>query len=566
MGKLTKVKGYIQEYGLPYAMKKIYYRFQIKYRLGRKHFPLRLTKAERSEQEAFQPSEDIRVSIVVPLYNTPANFLCQMIQSVMCQTYSGWELCLADASDHGGEEIEAVVKQYQQQAGGRILYKKLSGNEGISENTNAALTMATGDYIGLMDHDDILHPSALYWVVQEIERYRADFIYTDELSFEGKTSRVQSVHLKMDYSMESLLSNNYICHFAVFRKKLLERTGNFQKEMDGAQDYDLFLRLTQEAEKIRHIPRVLYYWRLHQASSASGVSAKPYIVDAGRRAVAAGLRRKGLTAAVAASEDRGLFYRVIYHVPEKSKVCILVPEEEKAALLRRQAAKLPYQVVIRVVSGKEKPDLDESFDAVVLFRSGYAPNEIYMDWLTELLGCLQPPENMAVSPVVAEQDGHIYHAGYCYDEKFPDRIRPLYRNVPEGEPGYMNHLAFRQNVSLLGGAVLAVKPGVFQEYMDRCTKKGDALWQLWGIFSDEAWFTMCFMAQEQHGDCVITPFASFRRLAERTGEKAEEYSGKESWEKENWKAFMEIWEDRLSSPDPHSNPMMRIFGKYYLLW
>lgn len=566
MSKLTKVKEYIQDYGFTYAMKKIYYRYRMKYQLGGRQFPVKLSKAARSEQEAYKPSRWIKVSIVVPLYNTPKEFLRQMLQSVLWQTYSDWELCLVDASDTGQQEIEATVEEYQQQGVGRIQYHRLSENKGIAENTNVALEMATGDYIGLMDHDDILHPSALYWVVREIEKNHGDFIYTDELSFVGKTSRVQSVHLKPDFGLESLLSNNYICHFVVFKKKLLERAGDFQKEMDGAQDYDLFLRLIQEAEKICHVPKVLYYWRIHQRSSASGVDAKPYIVDAGRRAVTAFLRKKKLPTAVASSGERGPFYQVIYHVPEKSKVCILVSDEERAALLRRQAAKLPYQVMIQVVTGHKKPDISQDCDAVILLRSGYAPSEIYMDWLTELLGCLQPSENMVASAVVREQDGHIYHAGYCYDKLFPEQIRPLYRGVPGKEPGYMNHLLFRQNVSLLGGAVLAIKPNIFREFMSSRTGKGKYAWQSWGIFSDEAWFSICFLAKERQGDCVITPYTSFQRLTERGEDAAEEYKDEGSWQEKHWQEFMEKWEHRLSRPDPHSNPGMLVFGKYYFLW
>lgn len=563
---LSKVRQYIREYGFAYAMKKIYYRFLIKYVLGRRRFPLGISKMEREEQERYRPAGGILVSIVVPLYNTPEKFLRQMLESVLRQTYSGWELCLADASDDNPQKIAAIVEEYRQRAEGRIVYRRLPDNRGISENTNAALHMASGEYIGLLDHDDILHPSALYWVVREVERQGADFIYTDELSFLGKTGRVQSVHLKPDFSLESLCSNNYICHFAVFQKGLLEQAGYFRPETDGAQDYDLFLRLVQKAGRICHVPRVLYYWRIHSHSSSLGVGAKPYIVDAGRRAVTSSLRERKLLSAVASLEGRGPFYQVIYHVPERSRVCILVPDEEKASLLRRQAARMPYQVFVRVVSKRKKPKVEDGFDAVVLLRNGFAPNEIYMDWLTELLGCLQPAENMAASPVVLEQDGRIYHAGYCYDRMFPERIRPLYRGVPGKENGYMNHLVFRQDISLLGGAALAVKADLFREFLEGRLGRGKNMWRSWGIFSDAAWFSICLMAKERQGDCVITPYVSFRRLREKEGENAGEYAGKESWKQEEWQEFLERWDHILSQPDACSNPQMRFFGKYYFLW
>ena len=200
--KADKITGYIRDYGISYAAKKVYYRYKVKYKLGRKYCPFEISDAQRKSEQQYKPAQKIKVSIVVPLYNTPENFLKEMLDSVEAQTYTDWELCLADASDEKNGQVKKTVEQYQAKDK-RIKYKKLSKNEGISENTNRALEMAAGDYIGLMDHDDLLHPSVLYNVVKTIEEKKADFIYTDELSFVGTTDRVQSIHFKPDFSWET---------------------------------------------------------------------------------------------------------------------------------------------------------------------------------------------------------------------------------------------------------------------------------------------------------------------------------------------------------------------------
>lgn len=567
MGTIVKIRKYLQDYGVSYTIKKLFYRFWLKYWLGGRLYPVKLSRKERQKQENRKFSQDIRISILVPLYNTPPSYLREMLDSVFAQTYSRWELCLVDAGDAGRSDTEKIVREYQQIPGGeRVKYRRLPENRGISCNTNAALAMATGSYIGLMDHDDILHPSALYWVVQEIEEQRADFVYTDELSFVGKTQRVQSVHLKPDFSPESLRSNNYICHFTVFLRELLAGEDAFRQEMDGAQDYDLFLRLTSRTENIRHIPRVLYYWRIHEASSASGVDAKPYIVEAGKQALANALEREGLAGEVIFNPLQGPFYRIFYQVPDHTRVCVLVPEEEMAEKIRQRTDQVSYSVSVRTASEIHLMEKGE-YDTVVLLRWGYVPSAPMegLSWLTELLGCLQRKETVAVSSLVLEQNDRISHAGYTFDRGFPDRIRPLYRGIPAKDPGYMNHLKYRQNVSLLGGAVLAVTSSLFSSYIEERKKKNG---REIDCFSDLTWFSLCLLGREEGGGCVLTPYALFRKT-EKEGDHSqgdECYQGKISWEKPVWQEFLADWHQNLAGTDPHSNPGMKKLGTYYFLW
>ena len=273
---------------------------------------LKLSPAERDSQKLeSERAEGPVFSIAVPLYNTPESFLRDMIRSVTGQSWQKWELCLADGSDaeHAG------VREICEEAAGqdsRIRYRKMERNGGISENSNAALEMAAGDYIVLLDHDDILIPSALREAARAIRETGADFLYSDEAVFESPNpKKILEIHRKAEFSQEALLRSNYICHLAVFRRELLKKAGGFRKAYDGSQDHDLFLRLTDEAGKVAHIPKVLYFWRSHGGSVAADIGVKDYAVDAGIRSVRDFLReKKGIEAEVVSSEECRTIYEV----------------------------------------------------------------------------------------------------------------------------------------------------------------------------------------------------------------------------------------------------------------
>ncbi|MBP5661384.1 MAG: glycosyltransferase, partial [Lachnospiraceae bacterium] len=221
---------------------------------GTKSFP---DETRRKFEEEYSFDKRPLYSILVPLYNTDKTMLKEMIDSVEWQTYSNWELCLADGSDAAHAYVGEAVAEYNDP---RIKYKKLEKNGGISENTNQCLTLATGDYIGLFDHDDILHPSALFEYTKVINEQDADYIYCDETTFKsGNIDHMLTMHFKPDYAVDNLRANNYICHFSVFKKTLLEGTELFRTRFDGSQDHDMILRLTDKAQKIVHVPRLLYY-------------------------------------------------------------------------------------------------------------------------------------------------------------------------------------------------------------------------------------------------------------------------------------------------------------------
>ncbi len=280
------------------------------------------TKEEKDRQRARVFTKKIKISVLVPLFNTPEPFLRDMIDSVIGQTYADWELCLADASDSSHGNVGAIVKEYAKKDA-RIVYQKLGQNLGIAENTNACIKMASGNYLALFDHDDMLHPSALYECAKAVEERDAEFVYTDEVTFEGGSlEQIVTYHFKPDFSVDNLRGVNYICHLSVFQKDLIEKVGMFRPECDGSQDHDMILRLTDAASVVCHIPKTLYFWRCHAQSTSANLNSKSYAVAAGRRAVSDAEQRRGYPAKVHSAQICKTHYRLEYEIgkPEISVI------------------------------------------------------------------------------------------------------------------------------------------------------------------------------------------------------------------------------------------------------
>lgn len=261
-------------------------------------------------------------SILVPLYRTPEAYLVEMVESVLGQTYPELELILADATED--DSVERMVREcmageqarYGRQ---RIVYKRLARNGGISENSNAALKLVKGDYVGLLDHDDVLTPDALYYMAKKIEEFAMKgseplLLYSDEDKCNQDRSVYFEPHYKTDFNLDLLLSNNYICHFLVMKRELIQGLG-FRKEYDGAQDFDLVLRAASEIlpqeERIVHIPKILYHWRCHTGSTAENPQSKQYAYEAGKRAVQDMADRMGWKAQTVHLKHLG-FYGLVY--------------------------------------------------------------------------------------------------------------------------------------------------------------------------------------------------------------------------------------------------------------
>ncbi len=555
VAKFSKIRGYIKDYGINYAVKKIYYRFEIKYIKGKKYCPFGISEEQRKVEEAYKSTKSIKVSIIVPLYNTPKEYLIQMLESVRAQTYYNWELCMADASENKYGYIEEIIKKYAVKDA-RIKYKHLDKNQGISINSNEAAKMASGEYMVLLDHDDMLHPSALYYVVKAIEKENAEFIYTDELSFDGTPNRVQSINFKPDFSWETFRYNNFICHLAAFKREMFEDVGGFSKECEGAQDYDLFFKLFEKTDKIVHIQKVLYYWRVYQDSSASGIDAKPYIIDAGIKAIEGHLNRKKIEYDDIVPEyGHGPFYRVNYKITDRKRVKIYAQDEAlKESLSEEIVQNERYTIDVDIVKSKNiiaelKKEDELVYDIIILARSGYKmyfnKNGGYNGLVEELIRCLETDENQVVSNTLINEKGRYENAGWSYNIGWKDNVRPICKNVPVNESGYMNRLHFRQTVSLLDGSMLAMKKDIFVKWYEKKGCSGHSF----DIFSCRSWFEICMENEKTGGNSIITPYYP-----------AVENGGTSKNEK---KYPADI---KIDGRDRYINRGMEKFGREYLLW
>ncbi len=288
------------------------------------------------ERETVFP-EMVKISILVPLWNNKREYQIAMLESVMNQTYPNWELCLADGSDEEHSYIGEICREYAARSDGRIVYHHLEKNGGIAGNTNACLELATGDYLGLLDQDDILHPSVLFEYVKAINEQGADYLYCDETTFKGDDiNHMLTMHFKPDYAPDNLRANNYICHFSVFKRTLLDGNELFRPKFDGSQDHDMILRLTDNAQKIVHIPRLMYYWRCHSGSVASGIEAKPYAIEAAKGAVSEHLKKHGFEHfKIESTRAFETIFRIRYQILGTPKISIVIANKDHVEDLRR---------------------------------------------------------------------------------------------------------------------------------------------------------------------------------------------------------------------------------------
>ncbi len=277
----------VKQYGVKGSLDKVMVRSNMKECV----YDTYRTEERLAYERSVKFNHDIKISVVTPLFNTPINFLKELLDSVQAQTYANWELCLVDFSDDSHPEVEQTVKEYAENDS-RIRYQRDPENKGIAENTNICIAMATGEYIGILDHDDVLHPSAFFEVMEQIDQ-GSDFVYTDEAKFSIDIKHLYAPNFKPDFAQDELLAHNYICHLNIFKKSLLDQVGGYRPEFDGSQDHDIVLRLTEAAKKITHIPHILYYWRVHEASVASNINAKPYATISGIKAVDEAYSRRG---------------------------------------------------------------------------------------------------------------------------------------------------------------------------------------------------------------------------------------------------------------------------------
>ena len=545
---------------------------------GRASFP---TKEQIEEQRNTKFPGEVKFSILVPLYNTPKKFLAEMIDSVVAQTYENWELCLADGSDGEHAYVGEICREYCQRDS-RIVYQKLAGNEGISGNTNECYKMATGNYIGLFDHDDMLHPCVLFEYRRVIAEQGADYIYCDEATFKnGNIDKMITLHFKPDYAIDTLRANNYICHFSVFARELLEGTELFRSQFDGSQDHDMILRLTTAAKKVVHVPKLLYYWRSHPGSVASDISAKTYAIEAARGAVADHLRSQGFEDfEIISSRAFETIFRIKYALTGTPKISIIIANKDHYEDLSRCISsildKSTYEnfEIIVVENNSTTAEIKEyyeelsrhpkirivtyagefNYSRINNFGAGFAQGEyllllnndtqvISVNWMEELLMYGQRPDVGAVGAKLYYPDKTIQHAGIVIGLGAHRTAGHTHYKVNYENVGYMGRLCYAQDVTAVTGACLLVK----KELYDRL----GGLDESFAVALNDVDF--CLRLREEGYLNVFNPYCELYQFESRSrglddrDEKAERYDRESAH-------FREKWKEALSKGDPYYNP------------
>lgn len=545
---------------------------------GTASFPTQ-EERERQEQAVFERMP--KISILVPLWNTPQDFLQEMIGSVQKQTYANWELCLADGSD----DAHAYVGEYCRKLAEkdpRIVYQKLAKNEGISGNTNQCYKLATGEFIGLFDHDDILHPCALYEYVKAINEQDADFVYCDEATFKSPDiDRMITMHFKPDYAIDNLRANNYICHFSVFARDLLEGTELFRTQFDGSQDHDMILRLTDNAKKVVHVPKLLYYWRAHAGSVAGNIEAKPYVVEAARGAVADHLRRHGFSHfTITSTRAFETIFKISYEIIGEPKISIVIPNKDHAEDLRRCIKSIVekstwenYEIIV-VENNSETKEIFSYYEElknnpqikIVTYEGAFNYSKINnlgvsqatgdyvlllnndtqvitVNWMEELLMYAQRQDVGAVGGKLYYGDKTIQHAGVVIGLGAHRTAGHVHYRQKRENLGYMGRLCYAQNMTAVTGACLMVKKALYEE--------AGGLDESFAVSLNDVDF--CLKLRSMGYLNVFTPFAelyhfeSISRGLDDKGASAERYNDESA-------RFRKKWEKELAAGDPYFNP------------
>lgn len=439
-----------------------------------------------------------KISILVATFNTKEEYLKEMIDTVVNQSYSNWELCIADGSTN--DFVDKYVHEHYSSYGDKIKFQKLDQNYGISGNTNKAFEMATGDYITVYDHDDTLELDCFYEIVKALQEYRYDALYTDEDKFDDSTKMYNDPNLKPDFSEDLLRSHNYITHLFIVNKKIVDKVGYYNSDFDGSQDYDYIFRCVEKANAVYHIPRVLYHWRMHPESTAQNPESKLYCYDAGKRAIEAHYKRVGVEANVELMPKPLYgFYHTTYSTKDNPLVSILIPNYNHKAILKTCIDSLynvntykNFEIVIVENNSTEKEifdyyeELKKSHDniQVVTYKGEFnysRINNFGMKYtkgdyvlllnndtevisptaLSEMVGCILRPEVGAVGAKLLYEDDTVQHAGVVVG--FSGYAGHVNHGINKDDYGYMLRARVNCNYSAVTAACMMVKKSVFNQ-------------------------------------------------------------------------------------------------------
>lgn len=563
--KIKKIDSYIKAYGIGKTVGLLYEKATHKDQKDYERWLERhkITEAIREVQKETVFDKQPCFSIVVPLYKTQEKYLKELVESIKGQTYSNWELCLSDGSG-GDSPLKEILKELEH-SDSRI--KVISSKESlqIAENTNAAIDIATGDYIVFADHDDILSVDALYECTKCInENQEVDMIYSDEdkVSMDGQT--YFEPHFKPDLNMDLLCSVNYFCHLVVVKRQLLEQAGKLNGEYNGAQDYDFVLRCVENTDAVYHIPKILYHWRAHMDSTAENPESKRYAFEAGRRAIQKHYERIGLKDAYVEETAYPGTYRTRYKYADKPKVSIIIDEITKKELLGKTLQSIKandypdYEVII--VDCTEKKEIEKFVekyqDKRIRVKRGkkiwtaakrknegagcaegeylifLAGNAEYADkeGISELVSVAMRSDVGVVGTRSYYKNGTVEHAGCVIGMN--GTAGSLFEHTLRGENGYFSHIVTQMQYSAVAGACMMVKKDIFEKVNGFDEDYKGELGKV----------DLCLKIRNKHMSVVYNPYVKVMRWSNelRNNENDE-------------KLFKKQWAEILEKDDPYYN-------------
>ncbi|MDO4466889.1 MAG: glycosyltransferase [Bacillota bacterium] len=435
-----------------------------------------------------------KISVIVATFNTKESYLKEMIDSLVEQSYSNWELCIADGSTTN--DVECYVKEHYGNEE-RIVFKKLEKNYGISGNMNAALEMVTGEYVGLFDHDDLLTKNCLFEIVSSLQEKRHDVIYTDEDKLDDESHLFVEPHFKPDFSIDQLCSHNYITHFFVVHMNLVKKVGGLREEYDGSQDHDFILRCCEEANSVHHIPKILYHWRMHLASTAMNPESKMYCYTSGKKAVQAHYDRQCISA-TSQMMPYPLYgmYRSYYQNPGNPLVSVIISNIKtkkdveqclsslqkkntyanlEILLCSEKKLNVKQDIPIHYISSKNEAISCAQGDYLLFIDSQLSVLEPHA--IEEMLGIAMRTDTGCVGAKILNKKGNIEHCGIVFDSK--GMISYAFSGLKEDAFGYMGKPLITCNYSLISSACFMMKKrdleavGGFEESYDELCSQMD---------------------------------------------------------------------------------------------
>lgn len=530
-----------------------------------------------------------KISVIMPVYNPAPDHLLAAINSVIAQTYQNWELCIADDASTDpiiSPLIDSIAKTEPRI---KIIHRNKNGH--ISAATNSALKLASGEFIALLDQDDLLSDDALFWVAHSINANpNADIIYSDEDKIDDKGKRF-SPYFKCDFNYDLFLSHNMISHLGIYRRTILKEIGGFRQGFEGSQDYDLALRaiLKTEWSRIIHIPRILYHWRAIEGSTALNVNEKSYAIDAAIRALKEHLESRKISAEVEQIPEANSNFRVKYHLIDKPLVSIIIPTRDRYELLKTCVDSIfakttyPNYEIIIVDNGSEELDAIEYMerlpkDKTKIIRDNgkfnYARlnnlaasqangkilvllnNDIEIitpNWIEEMLGFAQQDDIGCVGARLWFPDNKIQHAGVVLG--IGSNADHVHKNLPRGKNGYFGRAILAQSFSAVTAACLMVRKELYDAV-------GGLDLEFAVDFND---IDFCLRVGETGHRTVWTPSAQMYHYESATRGRAISAAQKARAEKEA-ALFQTRWHTKIKN-DPAYNPNLSIdFADFSFAW